>query len=76
MEPWTGLEGSGTGARGVCCSREKRNKQMKDEKNDGVQSRRSPGEDGDQLFSFTVGDPGILSGGITCRMETDGRQVK
>lgn len=35
-----------------------------------------PGEDGDQLFSFTVGDPGSLSGGITYRTETDGRQVK
>lgn len=44
--------------------------------NDRVQSRWSPGEDGDQLFSFTVGDPGSLSGGITCRQETDRRQVK
>lgn len=35
-----------------------------------------PGGDEDQPFSFTVGDPGSLLGGITCKMETDGRQVK
>lgn len=72
----TGLEGSGTGAGGVGCGAEKGNKQVKDEKNDRVRSRRCLGEDGDQLFSFTVGDPGSLSGGITCRTDTDERPVK
>lgn len=72
----TGLEGSGTGAGGVVCGGEKGNKQVKDKKNDRVRSRRSLGEDGDQLFSFTVGDPGSLSGGITCRTDTDERPVK
>lgn len=72
----TGLEGAGTGAGGVGCGREMGNKQVKDEKNGRVRSRRSPGEDGAQLFSFTVGDPGSLSGGITCRTEPEQRQVK
>ncbi len=43
------------------------NKQDREGGKDGVQSSRNLGEDGDQPFSFTVGDPGSLWGGITCR---------
>lgn len=43
------------------------NKQEKEGGKDGVQSSRNLGEDEDQPFSFTVGDPGSLWGGITCR---------
>lgn len=57
---------------GFWCGREKGNKQVKDEKKDGG---TEPEEDGDQPFSFTVGDPGSLLGGITCKT-TNGRQVK
>ena len=41
--------------------------QVKGEGEDGVQNSRKLGEDRDQPFFFTVGDPGSLWGGITCR---------
>lgn len=43
------------------------NKQEREGGKDGGQSSRNLGEDRDQPFSFTVGDPGSLWGGITCR---------
>lgn len=61
------LRGKDVGVRWGQCSWERGLSRRKKEGKKGVQSSRNLGEDRDQPFSFTVGDPGSLWGGITCR---------